>query len=97
MTETPCQILYCHAATDTGAVSAGDWFFHTGQWAQCAQAWPTGDGGWDLCVDFEVADKPLPEREWHFASLEDCKAFVADYFEGCIEEIDPADFPGPDL
>ena len=97
MTETPCQISCCHAATDTGAVSAGDWFFHTGQWAQCAQAWPTGEGGWGLYVDLEVWNEPLSQCEWHFASLEGCKAFIADQFGGCVVDIDPADFPEPDL
>ena len=92
-----CEIYYCHAVQDTDRISAGNWFLHTGQWAQCAQAWPTGDGGWGLAVDFEVAGKPLDQDEWHFGSLKECKAFVADYFGGYIVDIDPADFPEPDL
>ena len=92
-----CEIYYCHAVQDTDRISAGYWFFHTGQWAQCAQAYPTRDGGWGLYVDFEVAGRPLSQRDRRFASLEDCKAFVADYFGGCVVDIDPAEFPEPDL
>jgi hypothetical protein len=45
------DILYCHATRQTRKIGAGHWFFHTGQWAHCAQAWKAKDGHWHVRIE----------------------------------------------
>jgi hypothetical protein len=89
-------ILYCHANRDTEKVSAGHWFFHLGQYANCAQAAPTVHGRWELYIDFEKHGKPLSKNPYEFGSIADAIAFVSDYFEDEVKQVSPDDFPEPD-
>ena len=88
------NILYCHAKDDT-TLTAGHWFYHLGQDAQCAQAYEENNK-WTLYIDFEKYNKPLSEDFYSFNSLDECKKFVSDYFECAVEEVNPEDFPKPD-
>ena len=55
------------------------------------------DGRWTVSIDFEVRNKPLAEPTRKFDSIEQCKAFVADYLERPMREIKAKDFPKPDM
>jgi hypothetical protein len=89
------KILYCHATRRTRTVDPGHWFFHTGRWAQCAQAWKAKDGQWHVRVDYAPFGKDLPE-EVAFPSIEEVKQFVAEYFEVPVITVKPSDMPAPE-
>lgn len=72
-------ILYCHAKRQTRTV--GHWFFHTGQWAQCAEASRAGGGQWHVRICFAPYDKKLPEDSAIFNSIEEAQQFVSKYFD----------------
>lgn len=91
------EILYCHVKSGATRLEPGHWFFHTGQYVQCAQAHSDKDGRWHLSIDLKVRGKPLDGQSWEFASIEDCKTYVADYFECPVREIKPSEFPRPDI
>jgi hypothetical protein len=37
----------------------GRWFFHTGQWVQCAEVGKMGAKDWQLTIGLKVWNKPL--------------------------------------
>lgn len=94
--KTMDEILYCHAEKDTAMVDAGDWFFHTGNWTLCAQASEAGDGRWTLDLHSQSWGKPLAQPKQQFSSIDELKAFLADYFEVPVVQVDCSDFPAPD-
>jgi hypothetical protein len=90
------EILYCHAKRSTKKISAGHWFFHTGQWAQCAQASRSRDGIWSLHIDFQMRNKPLESTYLLFDSIDECKEFVSDYFGQAVRQVSSRELPGPE-
>jgi hypothetical protein len=90
------EILYCHAKRATRKVGPGHWFFHTGQWAQCAQAWKTKKGYWQVQVSFAPFGKKVPEHAPTFASIEEVQQFVGEYFRATVIEVRPDEFPDVD-
>jgi|SRR6516225_1931170 hypothetical protein len=70
----PHEILYCHATRQTRKVGAGHWFFHTGQWAQCAEAGKSKDGHWYVLINFAPFGKTLPPKDVPFGSIEESSA-----------------------
>jgi hypothetical protein len=90
-------VWYVHAEKDTPKCAKGDWFIDTGQDAQCASAHPNSDGSWTVHLNFEVSGKPLSEWTRTFASIDDVKAFVADYYDGPVEDMDPNDLLPPEV
>ncbi len=89
------EVLYCHATRQTRTVSPGHWFFHTGQWAQCAEASRAGDGQWHVRICFAPYDKKLPEDSAIFSSIEEAQQFVSEYFDVPVVKVKPSDFPDP--
>ena len=92
----PHEILYCHATRQTRKVGAGHWFFHTGQWAQCAEAGKSKDGHWYVLINFAPFGKTLPPKDVPFGSIEEVQRFVAEYFGKKVVKVKPNDFPDPD-
>jgi hypothetical protein len=90
------EILYCHAKRQTRKVGPGHWFFHTGQWAQCAEASRTKDGQWYVHIAFAPYGKRLPGQGKTFQSLDDALLFVSEFFERPVSKVRPSDFPNPD-
>jgi hypothetical protein len=88
-------IRYIHIEEGDPVYSPGDWFFHEGEWAQCAEVGENPDGTWSLSINFEVAGKPLPEQIGPFTSLAEAKHFLSEYFECPVEKGDPPS-PEPD-
>jgi hypothetical protein len=74
----------------------GRWFFHTGQWVQCAEVGKMGAKDWQLTIGLKVWNKPLLSHERHFKSLDDAKKFVSDYYEEPVIDCDPDEFPRPE-
>lgn len=89
------EILYCHAIRNTRTVDPGHWFFHTGQWAQCAEASRAADGRWLVRICFAPHAKNLPEDVVNLGSIEEVQHFVSDYFEVPVVKVKSSDFPGP--
>jgi hypothetical protein len=89
------EILYCHATRQTRKVGPGHWFFHTGQWAQCAEAWNAKDGHWHVRISFTPVSKKLPE-DVAFGSIEEVQRFVSEYFGTRVIKVKPSDFPDPE-
>ena len=78
------EIWYCHVRSDSKQLTPGHWFFHRGQWAQCANAYylrRPGGSTWVLDLNFERGDKPLPSLRVELSSLPACKNWLAEYFE----------------
>ena len=89
------EILYCHAIRKTRTVDPGHWFFHTGQWAQCAEASRAADGRWQVRICFAPHAKNLPEDVVNLGSIEEVQHFVSDYFEVPVVKVKSSDFPDP--
>lgn len=89
------EILYCHATRKTRTVDPGHWFFHTGEWAQCAEASKAEDGQWQVRICFAPHDKKLPEDSAIFNSIEEAQQFVSKYFDVPVVKVKPSDFPDP--
>ena len=86
------EIYYVHSKRNTRSVSAGHWFYHTGQDAQCAFAEQRADGRWLVHLNFEVWNKPLPNTTLDFESIAEVKDFIQDYFEKPLVEVSPRHF-----
>jgi hypothetical protein len=89
-------ILYCHATQQTPKVGPGHWFFHTGQWAQCAESWEDKDGRWRVRISFAPFGKELPADAAAFGSIEEVQRFVSEYFETTVTKVKPSDMPDPE-
>jgi len=79
----------------TQRLEPGNWFFHEGQWALCAEAWKD-DNEWKLNIHFEKWNKPLLEKTLTFKSLSDAKKFLSEYFEDDVVDVEPDRLPSPD-
>lgn len=90
------EILYVHAPRQTTTVGPGHWFFHTGQWAQCAEAGRSKDGRWRVVISFVPHGKERPDEGLSFASIEEVQRFVGDYFGCKVRKVSPRDLPRPD-
>ena len=88
-------ILYCHAKRQTRTIGRGHWFFHTGQWAQCAEASRAADGRWQVRIYFAHYAKNLPEDAVNLGSIEEVQHFVSEYFEVSVVKVKSSDFPDP--
>jgi len=91
------EILYCHATRQTRWVGPGHWFFHTGQYAQCAAAWKDRHGKWHVQIDWAPSGKQLPDPPPTFGSIEEVTHFVSKFFESEVRKVKPTEFPEPDL
>jgi hypothetical protein len=89
------EILYCHATRQTRTVGPGHWFFHTGQWVQCAYAWRERNGKWKAEITLVPRNKQQPD-EATFGSIEEVKRFVSAYFERPVIEVKPSEMPRPE-
>ena len=89
------EVLYCHATKKTRTVDPGHWFFHTGQWSQCAEASRVADGRWQVRICFAPYAKKLPEDAVNFGSIDEVKHFVSEYFEVPLVKVKSSDFPNP--
>jgi hypothetical protein len=89
------KILYTEVKRKHRTLTQGHWFFHKGQWALCASTWPD-EPGWVLSVYFEKWNKPLPDKKLSFATLDEAKKFVSDYYELLVVDCAPKDFPSPE-
>ena len=90
------QILYCNATDDprqAGYIDPGHWFFDTGHWVVCASAYDCGDGTWGVDIMLDSGKPATPPK---LRSVDDCKAFVSQYFEAPVVDVEPSDFPAPD-
>jgi hypothetical protein len=72
------------------------WFFHTGQWALCAEAGKAKDGRWRVRIYFAPHGKKLPEDAVAFSSIDEVKTFVSDYFASSVVTVKPSGFPKPE-
>jgi hypothetical protein len=92
--QMPREILYCHATRQTRTVGAGHWFFHTGQWAVCAEAGKAKDGRWHVRLHFAPLGETLPQ-DVSFGSIGEVQRFVGDYFGTTVIKVNPNEFPDP--
>jgi hypothetical protein len=81
------EILYCHVTRRNRTISPGHWFFHTGQWADCANACRTKDGKWHVEINFAPGGKQKPDNPLTFNSIEEVKRFVSEYFETPVTKV----------
>ena len=89
------KIRYTEVKRKHRTLTKGRWFFHEGQWAVCAATGRTSQG-WVVHVYFEIRNKPLPDEKLSFATLDEAKKFVSDYYELPVVDCAPKDFPSPD-
>ena len=81
------EILYVHVRSDSRSLTPGHWFFDDGHHAQCASASYICRNKWSLYLNFEVAGKPLEANPVDLRTLDECKDFVSDYFDGEVSEV----------
>jgi hypothetical protein len=91
----PFDILYCHVRRNTKNLSAGHWFFHTGQFAVCAQAGRHDDGYWRVLVYWDRPGKESPEGKT-FDSIDEVVKFVSAYFEQPVVKVKASQLPRAD-
>jgi hypothetical protein len=89
------RILFASVKKGHAYLEQGHWFFHEGQWAVCASAGHYETGDWEIQIYFEKFNKPLREKSFRFASLEQAKNFVSQYFEHPVVDCKPSEFPKP--
>lgn len=89
------DILYCHVRRNAKKLDPGHWFFHTGQWAVCANAAKDKKGKWHVHVYWDRPGKELPEGRT-FNSIEDVLKFVSDYFEQPVVKVKVSQMPRPE-
>jgi hypothetical protein len=90
------EILYVHARRQGRKVGPGHWFFDTGQWAQCAQAWRVKRGKWRVRPDWAPHGKSLPAAPIELVSVDEVIAYVAEYFGTPVRRASVRDLPDPD-
>ena len=73
------HILYCEVRKNNKQLTPGHWFFHTGQWAICAEAIKSKNGKWDINIYFATLGKNIPEMKT-FPTLRAAMEFIAVYF-----------------
>lgn len=86
------QIIYCEVRKNNKQLTPGHWFFHTGQWALCAEAIKSTNGKWEVIIHFSPYGKSLPEKNTH-PSLKAAIDFIATYFDtqvvrGALPKVD---------
>jgi hypothetical protein len=86
------DILYCHARRNAKKIAPGHWFFHTGQWAVCANTGKDEKGEWRVQVYWDRPGKESPEGKT-FSSIEDVLKFVGDYFEQPVVKVNVRQMP----
>ena len=74
-------ILFASVKKGHACLDRGHWFFHEGEWTVCASAGNHEAGDWEVLIFFEKFNKPLGDKSFRFASLEQAKNFVSQYFE----------------
>jgi len=89
------RILFTSVKKGHPYLEQGHWFFHEGQWAICASADHLAKNIWRAQIYFEKYDKPLPNKAAEFASLNQVKQFISEYFEGPVIDCKPSQFPKP--
>jgi len=89
------EILYCHARANAKKIEPGHWFFHTGQWAVCANTDKDDQGKWWVQVYWDRDGKESPEGKT-FDSIDDVIKFVSDYFEQPVVKVNVRQMSGPD-
>jgi hypothetical protein len=73
------HILYCEVRKNNKQLTPGHWFFHTGQWAICAEANKSKNGKWDISIHFAPNGQSIPKMKT-FATLRAAMEFIAVYF-----------------
>ena len=73
------HILYCEVRKNNKQLTPGHWFFHTGQWAICAEVIKSKNGKWDININFAPYGKSIPEMNT-FPTLRAAMEFIASYF-----------------
>ena len=73
------QILHHEVRENNQGMETGHWFFHTGHWCICAQAYKDSDGNWCCEIYSEQANKKSTKTK--FKSLAELKKLLASYFE----------------
>ena len=73
------SIIYCEVRKNNKLLTPGHWFFHTGQWAICAEAIKSKNGKWDINIHFAPHGKSIPELNT-LPTLRAAMEFIAVYF-----------------
>jgi hypothetical protein len=73
------QILHHEVRVNTRCMETGHWFFHTGQWCICAQAYKDSEGDW--CTDFYLEQANKIFKNSKCKTLKEIKSLIAAYYE----------------
>jgi len=72
------EILHHEVRENNQLLTAGHWFFHTGQWCICAQAYKTVNGLWT--AEIQLASKVKVFSHVEFKTLTELKQQLSRYY-----------------
>jgi hypothetical protein len=90
------ELLFCQAKKQTKTVGPGNWFFHTGSWMTCGEAYQDQRGRWGLNIAYAPLGKELPASIEAFGSLDEALAFMSEFFEVPVRRVRPSQLPKPE-
>ena len=73
------QIVHHEVRENQKGMETGHWFFHTGQWCICAQAYKDSEGNWCCELYLEQANKKFKNST--YKTLKEIKSLIASYYE----------------
>jgi hypothetical protein len=72
------EILHHEVRENNQGLTPGHWFFHTGQWCLCAQAYKTANGLWT--AEIQLASKGKDFSKVEFKTLTELKQQLSRYY-----------------
>lgn len=72
------EILHHEVRENNQELTPGHWFFHTGQWCICAQAYKKTNGLWVVEIQLPTKGKDFENAE--FKTLNELKQYLSKYY-----------------
>lgn len=89
------EILYVHVKR-RGRLELGHWFFHTGQWCVCGEAYKRSDDKWYLSGLFQPRFRDAHDEAMTFDNFDEVRCYMERYYNVPVRTVRVRDFPKPE-